>query len=152
MLAYEPKTGIFTWLKSVAHRYSAGARAGSVTHGYRYISIDGTKYAAHRLAWFWSVGDWPPYDIDHRDGNKDNNSLDNLREAKRIQNQQNIRKAHIDNQCGLLGAYWDKRRGLWYSEIRSNGKRHLLGKFPTKEQAHAAYLAAKRQLHEFCEI
>ena len=72
----------------------------------------------------------------------------NLRLADRSANMQNKRAAMSNNKsCGLLGVTWNKQHRRWQSKLMANKKRYHVGYFETAEQAHAAYLLAKRRLH-----
>lgn len=152
LLNYDAETGAFNWL--VDHgRHRAGDRAErKAAKGYRGITVDGRPYLCHRLAWFIVHGEWPTMDVDHKDGVRSNNAASNLRHGSRSFNMQNLRRAHADTQSKLLGAYLDKRRGYWVSRICKNGKSLDLGRFQSAQEAHQAYVAAKRVLHEGCTI
>lgn len=148
LLHYDPETGFFTWTQDNG-RHRAGERAEHKTaQDYRGITIDGTSYLAHRLAWLYALGDWPSLDVDHRDGNRANNSFLNLREASDSENAQN-RAIRSDNSSGFPGVSWHKRAQAWQSKIGINGRRMFLGIFETPEEASAAYLLAKERHHSF---
>lgn len=148
VLAYDPATGVFTQKVRTSIRVKVGAVAGSLhRRGYIHITIDGRRHFAHRLAWLYVTGEWPPDQIDHRNGIRDDNRVDNLRLANKALNMQNMREACADNKTGFLGV--SPRRGKFRSTITVNGKQKHIGTFPTPEEAHAAYLKAKRQLHPF---
>ena len=54
LLDYQPDTGKFTWKINRTGFAKAGSYAGAnKTGGYRQIRVDGTMYAAHRLAWLY---------------------------------------------------------------------------------------------------
>lgn len=148
ILRYDPLTGIFTWRASRGRMAKAGAVAGSLDRsGYVCIGTCGRLHFAHRLAWLYITGEWPADSIDHIDTEKTNNKWSNLRQATYAQNSQNKRRARIDNKCGLLGASPHKNR--WRATIKINRKRVHIGVFDTPELAHAAYLAAKAELHPY---
>ena len=64
-----------------------GKEAGTLEKtGYIRIKLNGHKYMAHRLAWFYEYGKWPTKEIDHKDNIKHHNWIDNLREATRSEN------------------------------------------------------------------
>ena len=86
------------------------------------------------------------------DGDGLNNTFSNLREATPYQNSQNMRTAPKNYRSGLLGASYHKRSGKWEAQIRSKGKKSHIGLYATPEEAHAAYLSAKRILHPFCTV
>lgn len=146
LLSYDPETGLFTWLSQHGARVRTGSVAGSRTvKRYIRIGVDGALYMAHRLAWLYTYGVWPPQEIDHRDGVRWNNVLSNLRLATPSQNSQNQRGAHRDGTSGFLGV---SRAGKkWKGQITYGGENVYLGRFDTAEQAHAAYLAAKAAQH-----
>ena len=154
LLSYDQATGVFTWREKPSPRIHAGAVAGTVmSHGYRHIKIGDRYYKAHRLAWLYVVGSWPQAHIDHRNCHRDDNRFDNLREASRAINSQNRRNASRGKRsCNLLGAYLDRNSGRWNSKLRVNGRVRFLGCFATAEEAHEAYVAAKRIHHPGCTI
>lgn len=154
VLDYDQETGIFTWKVSrTGTRSKIGDVAGSLyDKGYIRISIDDIGYRAHRLAWLYMRGVWPNRDVDHINGVRDDNRFVNLRDVTRSENIQNQHKAHSDNATGFLGVTFNKTRGKFQTRININGKRKNLGRFPTAELAHQAYLVAKRELHPACMI
>lgn len=145
VLRYEPETGLFTWLRG--HR--TGATAGTVNvSGYVQIKVDGRLYYAHRLAWLYVYGIWPTNEVDHRNTRRSDNSLQNLRDASRTVNSENLQSAHSDGGSGLLGVSWSKEKSKWHARIRIKGRTKFLGYFESSESAGAAYVAAKRTFHE----
>jgi hypothetical protein len=147
---YDPETGIFIWLTK-STRAKAGDVAGCLYNGYRFIKIMQKKYAAHRLAWFYVYGSWPDQDIDHINGDRSDNAIKNLRDVPRMINAQNTHRARIDNlSSGLLGVTMVRRK--WMAQIFVDGKNLRLGLFSRPEEAHQAYLSAKRQFHEGCTL
>jgi hypothetical protein len=146
LFSYGPSTGVFTRNVKTQANAKVGSAAGTISAEYVMISIDNQLYSAHRLAWLHTFGVWPTYHIDHIDGDKRNNRLANLRDVARTVNMQNRKSAQSSNQSGLAGAM--KNGNSWMARIRTNGDTKYLGTFPTAFQAHKAYLAAKRELHE----
>lgn len=147
-LTYDPEAGTLRWNESRG-RVKRGSIAGTKdSQGRLIIKMDGYVYKAHRLIWFYMTGAWPKDQIDHRDGNQLNNAWSNLREASSRLNQQNKRRAYSNSKTGLLGACFDKKSKKYVARINSNGKRLFVGLYNTAEEAHAAYVEAKRKLHE----
>lgn len=146
LLDYAPETGSFTW-RNTSRRAVAGAAAGSDNgEGYTQISVDGRRYAAHRLAWLYVHGEWPASELDHIDGQRSHNAIANLRLADRFLNNRNVHRARQNSKTGLLGVSPKGRR--FVAQIRANGVNHYLGRFDTAEQAHEAYMAAKQVHHQ----
>ena len=152
VLHYDPSTGIFTWKVRLSYNVPAGRLAGSYKSGkYCFIRVDGVIYPAHRLAWFYMTGTWPKNDIDHKDTNPQNNAFNNLRDVTRQVNKQNRRSPQANNKTGILGVCFDKRVGRknpWCMQIRLPDGTKMRSEHATPEEAHAAYLAAKRLHHE----
>lgn len=148
LLSYDRDTGAFTWK-------SSGQNAGCIDQlGYRRITIRGRSYLAHRLAWLYVYGDWPEQMIDHIDGHRSNNAINNLRDVNRNINGQNQKKAQKHNSLLILGVTRRKNavRNPYQVMIRVNGKAKYIGVFASAEEAGLAYIQAKRQMHEGCTI
>lgn len=165
LVNYDPETGIFTWKvdrrmgrtgkgKLVA---AAGKPMGDRTasHNYPQVNIRKNVYLLHRLAFLYMTGEWPKGHVDHKDGGRGNNSWENLRDVPQRVNNQNLRLARVDSNLGVQGVYFD-RHGKKIKRFRScvtvDGTVHRLGYFSTPEEAHEAYVTAKRKLHEGCTI
>lgn len=129
----------------------AGTIAGSKDgNGYMTLTVSGKKIKSHRAAWFLTYGYLPEKFIDHIDGNRTNNAILNLRLVDRVQNAQNMRKAKSNSPSGLIGAFRHKHK--WRSQIVVNKKTINLGCFNTAEEAHQAYIKAKRSMHPYGTI
>lgn len=154
LLRFDRRTGAFTWRVAPNGRVAAGTFAGTLTKaGYLRIKIDGQFVMAHRLAWWLLRGEWPGGQLDHKNGNKQDNRLSNLREATPAINSQNARTARKRKNGGsLLGASLVERNRKWRASILHHGRSLHLGLFSTEQEAHAAYVAAKRLLHAGCTL
>lgn len=157
LIDYDPETGAFRWRHRegrTGSRCNVDREAGSVSKqtGYRTIRLDKRLFQAHRLAWLFMHGVWPPEDIDHINGIRLDNRIENLRSVPNRVNRQNVRRARRDSQTGFLGVTQDKRRGVFRAQIRTDGEKVYLGSYATPEAAHEQYLLAKRALHVGCTI
>lgn len=145
-----PETGKIYWALR-KKRVAAGQEAGVIKHGsrscgggYRVICINGQKYRAHHLVWVWVYGIWPKGEIDHIDGNRDNNNINNLREASVSQNRTN--KARQSNNKS--GFKWvSAHQGRFRAEIRRNKKRIFSSLHDTPEEAYASACEAAKRIH-----
>lgn len=118
------------------HGYIAGHKDAI---GYRQIEVDGKAYKEHRLV-FMLFNGFCPDQIDHIDGNRENNSIDNLRQATSSQNAWNAEKPST-NTSGKKGVYYRKDRNVWIGKIGYLNKSIYLGYFRSKELAE-----------EFCDL
>ena len=147
LFSYDPETGHFTRLPGQAYRPKGGDIAGCVKSGYLVIRVDGVLYRAHRLAWLYMMGQWPENEVDHINGAKGDNRWKNLRDVTISENRQNQVRARKNSKTGLLGAHFVPSRNQFKAEICIGGKNKTLGYFDNVEDAHFAYLEAKRANH-----
>jgi len=146
LLSYDPLSGQFSWITTCVGRFKRvkkGKIAGHILpNGYVSIGVDGEQYLAHRLAFFFVNGIWPPHQMDHIDHVRNNNKWENLRAVSSRQNAQN-RSLRSDNKSGKSGVHWTNNR--WRSCIWHEGKSIYLGNFDSKEAAIDARLSAERK-------
>ncbi len=155
LVSYDPETGILRWIES-----RGGQLAGSIVGcekdgggGYWLVRVDNKLYRAHRVIWLYVTGRWPKHGVDHIDGNRANNRFANLRDISQSGNLQNRKCAQRNNRTtkllGVTIARDSKRTKPFMAKIAINGVTKHIGAFATPEEAHAAYVAAKRKLHPF---
>jgi hypothetical protein len=78
-------------------------------------------------------------EVDHINGDKDDNCVENLRWA-----------THEENSQNKSGRGCRKRGRRWAAQISPKGHKTIyLGMFDTEAEGHACYIGAKRLLHEF---
>jgi hypothetical protein len=153
LFTYNKRTGLFKRRVTIAGQFNRGDIAGTKTKlGYVQLTIDGQRYYAHRLAWFYVHRRWPTGQIDHRAGIRSDNRFKNLRDVSLTTNRQNQRQAHSDSQTGFIGVTFNKHRGKFQAQLCANGVRPSLGYFVTAPAAHRAYVRAKRKLHAGCTL
>lgn len=158
-LNYNPETGKFTWRLNRPDSHfkdwrgkngfysniNPSLEAGSLSRvtkrnpsPYIVIGLGGKLYKAHRLAWFYVNGEWPPEDIDHIDLNTQNNAISNLQLSIDKLNHRN-RSKYSNNSSGVVGVSFHKKTGKWQAEGQEivDGKRvrHYLGLFKNLEDA-----------------
>jgi hypothetical protein len=147
LLYYHPESGDFVWLATQGNRVN-GRQAGHLCKmGYIHIRIDGYLYKAHRLAWLYTHGKFPPDEIDHTNCVKADNRIKNLRAATHAENMRNTKK-YSTNTSGYKGVEWIKRRNRWRAMIRiGDGKTKFLGYFFNIDDAVEAYRDAAAKFH-----
>lgn len=146
LFSYEPTTGFLLRRRPVRgpkgkHRYAGW----KTREGYIKIFVDGRPYQAHRLVWLYLRG-FLPARIDHVNGDRSDNRIDNLRLATVAQNAHN-RGATKANPVGMKGVSFYPRNGQWRAQISAHGKKFWLGTYPTPQEAHRAYQEAAARLH-----
>jgi hypothetical protein len=136
----------------IKNQVKVGDIAGNIDNGRVKIWIDNKRYYAHRLAFLYVYGEFPCDKIDHFNGNPTDNSIKNLRNADNQLNNENLVKAYKNNLTGLLGVGFNKRKKRFIARIMVNRKSIFLGYFDCAENAHKAYVEAKRKYHPGCTI
>ena len=133
---FDYKDGNLYWKEMTTNKTGniVGQLAGYIhIHGYRLIRLHGYQYKAHRLMFLYHHGYMPEF-VDHINGNKDDNRIENLRAATKAQNCQNFaRKSH--NTSGIKGISKMPKKDLWRARIQANNKKYEVGGFKTKELA-----------------
>lgn len=145
LLHYDPNTGVFTRLVAKGTAKVGDVAGGIRKDGYINISVDGSPYLAHRLAWLYVHGVWPPAHTDHIDLDRQNNRIANLREATSSQNIANTRRRQR-NTSGVKGVYWSRIRRKWIAQIGYQKRVLNLGGFDNIEEARRARVAAEIRL------
>ena len=136
---------------NLIHRYTVqgGKRKGDVAGsphnaGYRQICIDRKKHLIHRLIWCYHYGETPDQ-IDHINGERSDNRIENLRECTYSQNHGNKRMSR-NNTSGYKGVFLDKRNGFWFVYVAHR----YIGRSRSIEEAAAMYdKAAKHHYGNF---
>ena len=145
LFEYDKETGNLIW-KIQQRGIRKGSIAGSVkSHGYLCVGINYKSYRAHRLVFLMHKG-YLPKTIDHINGDKLDNRIENLRAATVGQNQHN-RKTNANNTSGYKGVSWNKGCNKWLSQIKLEGKRIHLGYFDNLEEAAEVVRKAREELH-----
>lgn len=158
---YDQETGLLIWrerppsdFKNVAAHNSfvtrcQGRPAGHIDGlGYRIIRIGHDGYKAHRLIWLYVVGEWPAYpqfEIDHLNGDRSDNRIQNLRKVTKSENQRNG-SMRSTNSSGVIGVNWVKSKRRWVARIWDGPRHRYLGQFKSLEDAQQARAAAERDL------
>jgi hypothetical protein len=129
-----PVTGNLLW-KTPQRKANPGDIAGYLEQGYRRVELKGVKILAHQLVWLYHFGFIPELKIDHKNGKRADNRLENLQLVTVRQNCQNNARARSGK---LVGAY-KLPSGRYCSKVRINGKQKSLGSFDSEIEANTAY-------------
>lgn len=157
LLLYDYKTGRLTWRERGQHHFKnevsqrrwntkwAGKEAFAYVnpYGYRYGRVLRRYLPAHQVIWVMIHGG-EFREIDHKNGVRDDNRLENLRAATRTENNRNC--AHQkNNTSGVMGVYFNPKNQKWFAKIVVDRKQIHLGTFETIEQA--AHARKKAEAH-----
>ena len=140
MFTYEQ--GKLYWNYSPRANVKTGDEAGSTdAYGYVCIKINQKIYKAHRLIYIMFNGHIPNrLQIDHINGIRNDNRIENLRVVTNQQNQFNKKVKGVD---------FHKKTSKWRARITRDKQLHHLGLFDTEEEARQAYLKAKKIYHKY---
>lgn len=147
LLSYDEKTGIFIWKIANTRRIHVGDEAGRIKEGYIKIGINNKEYYAHRLAWLYIYGDWPNKFIDHINGNRSDNRIENLREVTQAENVRNS-KMPKTNTSGIKGVRWNKKDGKWRAQCGIGGKMIYVGQYDSISEAKESVMRFREEHHK----
>lgn len=163
LLSYSPETGVLTWLHrgpqwfncteqgpehaaKIWNARNAGRPAICCKNrnGYHHGAVFGKTITAHRAAWAIVHGEWPKHQIDHINGARTDNRIENLRDVPGAVNAKNQRR-RAANTSGVTGVSYFARTRKWVVMIKGDGKVRNLGYFNTIEEAAAARQAGNER-------
>lgn len=161
-LDYDPETGVLVWRHRPLHHFVDARSAASWNtrfanrpvrkrmRGYVVVVItvgDKPTYSSgHRVAWAMTTGEWPEFEIDHKNLNRSDNRFENLRPATHQQNQWN-KGVQSNNKSGFKGVHQHTQNGTWVAQIAINKRTCYLGSFASPEEAAQVYDAAHKRAH-----
>ena len=115
--------------KGVVYDPIEGTFNGQTEPGSRFLSHNGKRYRAKRLAWLLATGQEPEGNIVHIDRDERNNRFRNLVDLTPSQ-EKRLQERSQSETCGVY------RRGpRWTVQLREDGKNIHYGSFSTKAQA-----------------
>lgn len=147
LFSYNADDGVFTRLTQRGPSKPGPVKPCLDSHGYQILRVDYRLHRLHRLAWLHVHGEHPKGDIDHINGDRADNRLRNLRDVTRSENCQNLRGAQSHSKLGTLGVSAVHNSSRFRARIFVNGAEKYLGCFDSEQEAHDAYLQAKREIH-----
>jgi hypothetical protein len=143
-VSYNEETGIFVWNERPLSHFKSfgdqktwnkrwagkicGTRLKAANKFYRQMTISSKWYTLHRLAFLYVKGFFPSHEVDHINGNGEDNSFNNLREVSRLENNRNL-SLKKSNTTGICGVSFDKRLNKYRAYINLNYKQISLGYF-----------------------
>lgn len=137
---FEYSDGVLVRRITVNGRAKAGDVVSGTVKGYVRVTVRKTQYLVHRLIYVMKYGQIPDgMEIDHVDGNRSNNRIENLRLVTSRENSFNLRK--------IEGFSFSKEKGKFRATIRKDGRTKHLGYFGTSDEARCAYVTAKSTYH-----
>lgn len=141
-VSYSPQDGAFFSLRTGKEKYH------SIKNGYAIIQIGKKKFLAHRLAWLLTYGEMPSGAMDHKNRNKLDNRLSNLRLASAAENAQNrLVPGRYISKCIWFDNTQKKRKKRFCVRVQVRNKRHHIGWFSTEAEAGEAALTALQKFH-----
>jgi hypothetical protein len=144
---FEYRDGELYWKRKTSNRDNIGQKAGTLNQrGYIKTGINKKIYSNHRLIFMMFNGFLPKL-LDHIDGNKLNNRIENLREATNGENKQNS-KLNKNSSSGVKGVHWNSREKKWQVRVQVGKKRMSFGYFKDLELADLVAQEARNKYHQ----
>ena len=143
---FEYKDGVLFWKAKKSSNTRQDFSAGSIAkRGYVSVRLCGKHYYVHRLIYMMHYGFMPEF-LDHIDGNKLNNKIENLRSATKSENNRN-KKLYKNNKSGVKGVQWNEPCKKWRAVLKLDGKNKHIGLFNTIDEAEHAIKEARVKFH-----
>ena len=141
----EYKEGKVFWKKDRGSQLVKGKEAGYTHQGYRRIRFGKKQYLAHHIVWYLHHGYFPIM-LDHKNNDKGDNRIENLREADYSSNKMNT-PVYKNSSSGIKGLMFCSKYQKWLARISVKNKRIHLGYFEDKELAELVLLEARSKYH-----
>ena len=138
--------GKLLWKKKRKMNRALGTVAGSRHKRYLRVCIDQKLHMAHRIVWLWHYG-FMPTQIDHINGDRFDNRIENLREATQNENQYNTCKPR-NNTSGVKNVSWDRVKEKWRVELNKDNKRVFCKMFDDLELAELVAIEVREKFHK----
>lgn len=138
---FEYRNGTLIRKEAVSNVRAGSVATSNVGNGYLRVVVKRKSYYAHRVIFQMHHG-WCPEFIDHVNGDKKDNRIENLRPATKSQNQQNHGRT-VKNTSGVKGVTWCKARNKWQAQC----DKKTLGRYETIEEAKIV-LRKYREQHQ----
>lgn len=130
-LLYKQETGEF-FSRTSRGNIAAGKKLGTKADGgYMTLNVGGTTLYFHRAVYAYHHGLWPAM-VDHINGDRSDNRIENLRASDK---KTNARNAAAKKGARFRGA--NKRASCWEVSIRTDEKQLYIGRY--KSEFEAAY-------------
>lgn len=143
IVRHDPKAGKIYWLDRDDCPPNVRARIANreafinvSNNGYKRGAVRGKFFLAHRVMWALEFGYWPE-EVDHINGVRHDNRIDNLRAVTRAQNGKNL-ALQARSKSGRIGVTWYIQYQKWAAAIVVDKVRVHLGYFDTIDKAAAA--------------
>ena len=140
------ENGFLYWIDFSNKPNAKTSALGNITqNGYLNVGFMKKKFYVHRLVFLYHHGYTPKF-IDHINGNKQDNRIENLREVTQCQNMMNVGKTSY-NSTGYKGVSYNKNRNKWVAQIKQNKVHFYLGSYDSPEKAYEVYCQKAIELH-----
>ena len=112
--------------------------------GYRKVRFCEKTHSVHRIIFLMHHG-YIPEQVDHIDGDKLNNKIENLRPATAQQNSFN--KKSCNPSSGYKNVAWNEECKKWQVQLQINGKKKYFGLYKDIELADLVAQEARNKYH-----
>ena len=144
---FEYRDGKIYWRENRGSQKCKGKMAGTLVSGYLKVRARelGGSVGVHRVIYCMQHGYMPEF-IDHINGVRDDNRIENLRPATKAENKLNS-TTYSNNTSGSKNVSWFKNNNKWGVSVSVNHKRKFIGLFEDLELAQLVAMEARNKYH-----
>ena len=145
---FDYRDGSLFWKVSTTNSVCVGQKAGTSVNdsGYHIVGIGGKTHRLHRIIFLYHHG-YSPKNVDHINGDRANNSIENLRPADDFQNSRNS-KISKRNKSNVKGVCWANHVNKWMVQVRQGNSKKYLGLYDDIELAELVAIEARNKFHK----
>lgn len=120
--------------------YYLNKPAGTVSpRGYIQVRMGREKFMAHRIIWAFHYGKWPDSGIDHINGDRLDNRIENMRDGTQFENCKNAAK-YPRKESWIATGVTKRGNNTWYAGAQVDKVKIHLGTF----RCHTSAMIARK--------
>ena len=136
---FEVDCGDLIWRRNQGRARKGQSAGFSDRLGYRCVRLERKVYMVHRIIFAMEKGAFPKGQIDHINGIKSDNRIENLRDVSASQNQRSFSTPRKNTTSKFRGVCKRKSNSRFVATLKVKGKKIHIGYFDNENEAAIAW-------------